>query len=90
MFSFDFTHLVIIDFSKEEGKYCTEEYNSYTTIREAISECKLDNDCTAVYDNGCKGGTVALCHWTNSTIKASGQGSCIYRKPGKNSVKMCE
>ena len=84
MLSFYFTGSVIDEFTKNEDKLCTQSYDAYGTLDEAIGGCKLDVDCTGVYDDGCNGARFKLCHRTNSVIKPSTHGSCIYNKKGRN------
>ena len=58
--------------------YCKGKYNSYSTIGDAETACNEDDNCVAVYDNGCDGGTFYLC--PKKYYYRSSKTSCIFEK----------
>ena len=65
-----------------ELKHCfPQKYGSAGTFEEAKSSCTSDENCAAIYDNGCTGDGFTFC--PNGFEQKKSSVSCLYIKSGK-------
>ena len=71
-------------YHKLEERGCNSWHGNYNNLTEAEEDCNLDNNCQAVYDNGCHGTgplsnyNIHLCPM-NATYEINNS-SCVYEK----------
>lgn len=73
----------LLDWNKEEHKFCRRCSTFYDTFEEAKSACIDDLNCEAVYDLFCDGdGSFCTCNALSVIEQPHPKGmDCIYRKP---------
>ena len=73
-------------FEKKERTYCTGMYGNFSDMGNAVTLCKRDTNCTAVYSLHCENtGDFRLCSTTEFHLsEIIDKPNCVYKKKQGN------